>query len=317
MADNLSYENRIQIQTMHDNKRKVADIAKYVGCHRSTIYRELNRAKHNFGVYTHDFAHKNMQRSMTRLNRCGPTIAMINLIESKLVCEQWSPEQISNWMKKHNHGRVSHVWIYQHIARDKEAGGELANHLRRGPYSKEPREYRGHIKNRHSIETRPIIINDRIRLGDYEIDLIVGPKNKGAMLSVIDRVSRHTILEKLNSKSATEVAQAVIRALKPYRNLALTITSDNGTEFTQHEAIAEMLNIDYFFAHPYASYERGTVENLNGLVRQYIPKGTDFDTVSPEMVKQIEHKLNNRPRKILNFWTPNEFLEHNNVKRSA
>jgi IS30 family transposase len=151
-------------------------------------------------------------------------------------------------------------------------------------------------------------------LGDYEIDLIVGPKNRGAILSIIDRVSRKCLLEKLTGKTASEVATGVIAALLPYKSFIFTITSDNGTEFTHHEEIAKALGIQYYFANPYASYERGSIENLNGLVRQYIPKGTDFNLISPEEIKVIEEKLNNRPRKVLDYWTPNEFLRQNMMK---
>ena len=140
--------------------------------------------------------------------------------------------------------------------------------MRRGKYSFEPREYKGKIKNRTTIDQRPDTINNRERLGDFEVDLIIGPKNKGAILTVIDRLSRYCIIEKLSSKGSREVKHAVIEIFKNYNGKRYSITSDNGNEFMLHEVIAQDVNIDYYFAHPYASYERGNIENLNGLIRK-------------------------------------------------
>lgn len=143
-------------------------------------------------------------------------------------------------------------------------------------------------------------------MGDYEIDLIVGPKNKGAILTVVDRVSRECAIRKLANKSALEVELVVTQTIK---GEAHTITSDNGTEFTNHQNIAKELSIKYFFANPYASYERGSIENLNGLIRQYIPKGKEFDDIEQNELNIIENKLNNRPRKVLDFLSPVEYRE--------
>jgi transposase, IS30 family len=182
--------------------------------------------------------------------------------------------------------------------------------MRHGKYIKGHREYRGNIKNRISIENRPEAINQRTRLGDYEIDLVVGVKNRGAILTMIDRLSRRCILEKLPNKSSESVANIVIQSLKKHGSSPSSITSDNGTEFTLHQEISLELDIDYYFAHPYASYERGSIENLNGLIRQYIPKGTDFSDILNTDIKIIQEKLNNRPRKILDFLAPNEYTKN-------
>lgn len=246
-----------------------------------------------------------MVRELTR----GPSAGTIAIIEAKIINEQWSPEQISGWLKKNGLEGVSHTWIYTHIRKDKQAGGELADHLRHGNYSKEPREYKGHIKDRVTIEQRPVVVNERQRLGDLEIDLIVGVKNRGAILSIIDRKSRHCILEKLSGKTAVEVTEAIVLCLDSMSRNIFTMTSDNGAEFSDHKKIAKALGVQYYFAHPYASYERGSIENLNGLVRQYIPKGTDFNEITTDFVKAIESKLNNRPRKVLDYLTPCEYAE--------
>ena len=165
-----------------------------------------------------------------------------------------------------------------------------------------------------SYRNHPLQYNEVNRLlctphGDFGIDLIVDPKNKGAILTVIDRLSRYCIIEKLSSKGSKEVKHAVIEIFKNYNGKRYSITSDNGNEFMLHEVIAQDVNIDYYFAHPYASYQRGSIENLNGLIRQYIPKGKSFDDINQTYVKKIERKLNTRPRKVLKFLTPNEFSE--------
>ena len=146
MKRNLSHEDRVKIQMMLDNNIKIDEIAEYVGFHRSSIYRELNRFPGK--SYNHIKAHQHMKSSMTRPNTRVPTPKMIVVIESKLINEQWRPEQISHWMKKHDQGSVSHVWIYQYIHRDTLSGGELHNHLRHGHYDKTPKQYRGKIKDR-------------------------------------------------------------------------------------------------------------------------------------------------------------------------
>jgi len=316
MSKHLQKEERIKIQTLLDVGKSIADISVYLNRHRSTIYREMNRP----GVEAHDYSaelyhiqsRSNMIRTQEEFN---PEPETIKLIEEKIIQDQWSPEQISNWLKLRHHEKVSHTWIYQHIVKDRAEGGELSNHLRRGgSYQKGPIEYRGKIANRVPIELRPEIVTKRARLGDYEIDLIVGPKNKGSILTVIDRVSRECTIRKLANKSALELESIVSQAIK---GDAHTITSDNGTEFTNHQNIAKLLNIQYFFANPYASYERGSIENLNGLIRQYIPKGKGFEAIEQNELDLIENKLNNRPRKILAFLSPIEYRDNYNMVNSG
>lgn len=309
MSQHMSTEERIKMETLLDLGTSKKQIALYLGRHRSTIYRELNRPGIRDKRYNAEAYHKQARQNMGRKLEKSPSEEIIVFINKKIVDEQWSPEQISNWLKLYDHESVSHTWIYQHIAQDKIAGGELHNHMRHGNYSKGHKEYKGTIINRVSIESRPSIVNERDRLGDYEIDLIVGPKNKGAILSIIDRLSRECILEKLDDKTSLSACGKTIQSLLLREKKVHTITSDNGTEFTDHELVSKKLKIDYYFAHPYASYERGSIENLNGLVRQYIPKGTEFTNIDNTTLKEIQNKLNNRPRKILGFLTPIEYTK--------
>jgi len=314
MAGNLSLEDRIIIQAMRDNGHKVIEISNYLHRNKTTIYREMSKTKGSAGVYDAHFAHQLTSANMVRVAVRCPSTEIVNLIERKILNEQWSPEQISGWLKLEHNTSISHTWIYQYIDKDKRDGGELFNHMRHGQYSKGHREYHGKIPDRTSIEARPELVNQRSRIGDCEIDLIVGVKNQGAILSIIERVSRHCFLQKLENKKTETVVAAVIDGLKQLDCPVFTVTSDNGTEFTNHKTISEALDLKYYFAHPYASYERGSIENLNGLVRQYIPKGTDFSEIEGLGVKHIQDKLNSRPRKVLNYLTPNQYLVKFNNK---
>lgn len=308
MASNITIEERIKIKALHDEGYGVPKIAKYLKRHKTSIYRELSK-RNESGEYEYNYAQKLTSANMGRRGHHKVEEETIRFIEEKIINEQWSPEQISGWLKLKHEILISHTWIYQHVEKDKREGGELSNHMRRGKYSFEPREYRGKIKNRITIDERPEIINARKRLGDFEIDLIVGPKNKGAILTAVDRLSRRCIIEKLSGKGSKEIKTALLNAFNNYDGKKHSITSDNGSEFTLHQGISESLKISYYFAHPYASYERGSIENLNGLIRQYIPKGKNFDDIDTLFIKQIQEKLNTRPRKILNFLTPLEFSE--------
>ena len=200
--------------------------------------------------------------------------------------------------------------IYQFIEKNRLSGGDLHTHLRfyhtghrRAKYGA---KHKGMIKERVSISQRPEIVDEKIRLGDFEIDTIIGTNRKGAITTVVDRVSLLSIISIPTTKKANEVEAEITRILLPIKDKIQTITSDNGLEFSNHKNISQALDCDYYFCHPYSSWERGLNEYTNGLIRQYIPKGTSFENITPEYIKMIEDKLNNRPRKSLNWKTPNE-----------
>lgn len=186
---------------------------------------------------------------------------------------------------------------------------------RRHRYRKRIHKYckRGGWDTRRPISERPAIVETRSRLGDWEADTIIGRQQKGSILSLVERRSRFCLLEKLANRSPDTLADAACERLMPIKDKVLTITSDNGIEFTRHETIAERLDADFFFADPYSSWQRGTVENTNGLVRQYFPKKSAFDTVSDTDIEFVTDRLNNRPRKALGFRTPNEVFQNHFV----
>jgi len=160
------------------------------------------------------------------------------------------------------------------------------------------------IKNKVSIEDRPDIINNRMQFGDWEIDTIVGKNNKGAIVTIVERKTGFILIRKLVGKNAKELAKALVLLMLPFKLLVRSITADNGTEFAEHEYISEKLEADFYFAHPYSSWERGLSEYSNRLIRQYIPKKTDFNNVNHQYINEIQMKLNRRPRKKLKFKTP-------------
>jgi IS30 family transposase len=252
---------------------------------------------------------------MDRRKKATPRIqeATWALIESKLE-EDWSPEQISDWLKRNTEIQVSHERIYLHILADKRTGGDLYQHLRcqkkrRKRYGSYDR--RGKLSNRRSIEERPEIVDQRQRIGDWEVDTMIGKGHRQAIVTLTERKSRFSMLRKVEQRKAHLVSAAVIDLLQPVADRSHTITGDNGKEFAEHERIAQELEVSFFFAHPYAAWERGANENMNGLVRQYIPKNRDLSSVTDDELVQIMNKLNHRPRKCLDFKTPFEvFFEH-------
>jgi IS30 family transposase len=248
------------------------------------------------------------------------TEGLIDLINDKLRLK-WSPEQISGWLLVEQKISLSHERIYQHVWADKASGGDLYKYLRR-----EAKKYKargsngktasGQIKNRISIDDRPDIVDEKSRIGDWEIDTVIGRNHSGALVTIVERATMFTVSKRVKSKRAEEVTAATIALLRPFKALVHTITADNGKEFAYHEKISASLECDFYFAHPYHSWERGLNENTNGLLRQYFPKSTDFKKVSEKEVAQSVEQLNNRPRKTLAFKTP-AFLMQQEMAASA
>src|SRR5690606_2638364 len=176
---------------------------------------------------------------------------------------------------------------------------------------------RGHIKNRVSIDDRPSVVDDKSRVGDWEIDTVIGKGHSGALVTIVERRTKFTVSKQVDSKSAAAVTQATIALLKPYKDVVHSITADNGKEFAYHEKISKALSTDFYFAHPYSSWERGLNENTNGLLRQYFPKSTDFKTVTQAEVKRAVTRLNSRPRKSLGFKTPGQLMSDYRVALAA
>jgi IS30 family transposase len=281
------------------------EIAKTIGVHKSTISREVRRNKGQKGYrpkQAHQKVHERRGKSRKRIDACE--WEMID----QLITLDWSPEQISGYMRKQQLLQVSHEWVYQHIYQDKQTGGKLWKHLRcqkkrrkrYGSYEK-----RGQIPERVWIDERPAVVEQRSRIGDWEADTIISQGKQKAIVTLTERKSRMTLLKKVEDRTAETVKQAMIDLLRPFVDQTLTITCDNGKEFTEHRIIANTLNTKVYFAHPQAAWERGSNENANGLVRQYFPKGTNFNELTEYDVERVMLRLNHRPRKCLGFSSPN------------
>ena len=309
----LTQEQRYQIYALKKMGHNQTEIANCIGVNKSTISRELKR-NHGQRGYRPKQAH-NLAVSRQLKGRCHIRAKTWVLIESKIRLD-WSPEQISGWLLKHYHIQVSHEWIYQYILIDKQSGGKLYKHLRcqkkrRKRYGS--RDRRGKLPNRRSIEERPKLVDQRQRLGDWEVDTILGKGRRQAVLTLTERKSRFALLRKVDRRTAELVSNAVIDLLQPIADCSHTITADNGKEFAEHERIAQELGLDFFFAHPYAAWERGSNENMNGLVRQYIPKNRELTSVTEDELIQVMIKLNHRPRKCLDFKSPFEVFFEQSV----
>ena len=286
------------------------EIALAIGKHKSIVSRELQRNsdKRN-GNYNSLLAQRKHEERQALKPKAKRFTEAIQQYVNQSLQALYSPEQMVGIAKKRGVPCVSHERIYQYLWQDKRKGGKWHKHLRtKGKrYRKRgaSKDKRGIITGRTDISERPPIVEQRERVGDLEIDTIIGSNHKGAIVTINDRATGLLKMKKLNGKDAVELAEAVIAVLTPYKTHLHTITSDNGKEFAAHKIIADALQIDFFFAKPYHSWERGSNENLNGLIRQYIPKQTNFNTLTDDYIQWVEDELNNRPRKRLNFETPN------------
>lgn len=298
----LTYNQRYHIYTFMKAGFCQSEVAREIGVHKSTISRELKRNRGGRGYrpkQAQRFAMERQKKSKSRIKSED-----WKLVEA-LIIKEWSPEQISNFFRDNQIVPISHEWIYQYIYKDKRDGGNLWKHLR--CHKKRRKRYgsyekRGQIPNRKWIDDRPQIVEDRSRLGDWEADTIVGKGRKGAIVTLVDRKSRYLRMGLVGKRTKEAVKEMIISLLADFP--VHTITCDNGKEFTDHEGIANGLGAEVYFAHPYASWERGTNENTNGLIRQYIPKNTEFNKISNEDIQFVENRLNTRPRKCLSFKPP-------------
>ena len=304
----LTYNQRYHIYVLMKAGLCQTEIAETIGLHKSSISRELRRNQGRRG-YRPKQAH---QLAVARRDKAKSRITAEDweLIEG-LVGLDWSPEQISDYCREEQALKISHEWIYQYIYRDKSGGGSLWKHLRcrkkrrkrYGSYEK-----RGQIPNRTLIDERPQVVMERSRLGDWEADTIIGKGKKGAIVTLVDHKSRYLRMGMVNQRTKEAVKEMIISLLAGYP--VYTITCDNGKEFADHEEIARVLDTEVCFAHPYSSWERGTNENTNGLIRQYIPKNTNFSELGTEDILFAENRLNTRPRKCLSFNSPMVFLNN-------
>ena len=303
----LTLEKRYGIYSLLKTGQTQSKIAEVIGVHKSTMSRELKRNREGRGYrpkQANAFAQERRRHNVHFRIDSGTWVFI-----ERLICKEWSPEQISGWMKKNMKISVSHEWIYQYVLKDKLAGGSLYLHLRCQKKRKKrygSNDRRGNLKNRVSIDERPDVVDARSRIGDWETDTIIGKAHKQAIVSLTERKSGLALIYKVDRRTKENTEGAIKRLLGSISKQVHTITSDNGKEFGNHEKIAKGLKCDFYFAHPYSSWERGTNENTNGLIRQYFHKSRDFRTITDKELIHTMKRLNNRPRKRLGYKTPNQ-----------
>ena len=313
MADgyhHLTYGSRCQIYALKKSGLSIRGVARALEVSASTVSRELHRNGGRRG-----YRMKQAQRfseSRRRFASSRPrklTEALWGRIEGKL-CLQWSPQQIAGRLRLQGGASVGKTWIYRQVWKDRSNGGTLYRNLRRRGKKANRRGRcgagRGVIPGRVDIVERPAVVESKRRVGDWELDTIIGARHRGALVSMVDRCLKFTFLRGVERKTSSAVGGAVLACLRPVSALAHTLTADNGKEFSGHREVAAGLSAGFYFATPYHSWERGLNEHTNGLVRQYFPKATDFTGVGEARVRQVQDLLNGRPRRALGYRTPAE-----------
>lgn len=308
----LNREQRYEIGAYLASGMKQKFIAEKLHVSVSTISREKKRNSTKIGTYNAQKAQEltNERKERFCKNRRF-TSTVKTFVEEKIRQEQWSPQQIVGYCKKEGITMVSVERIYQHIREDKSKGGSLYKHMRhqlkhrkKGLHKKQCK-----VEDKRSIEERPAIVDQNTEFGHWEIDLIVGAGNKGAILTLVERKTKMLFIKKLpQGKKAKPLANMVVEIMLPYKNCIKTITSDNGKEFSEFKIIEKKLNLTFYFSHAYSSWERGLSEHSNRNVRQYIPKNTDFREITDNDIKLIQYKINNRPREVLGFEKPKDLF---------
>ncbi len=316
----LSFTERVTIQTLLEENKNRSYIAKKLNRARSTIKRELDKwirvptDKYNARLAHFDAVSDNNTKRKDRKINIYPKL---KIYVFKGLLNGWSPEQIANAIKLDYPNdpfmRISYEAIYQYIYEYPQGKLNLklikllVRHKARRKEVIKGSKRRGKIKDTISIDNRPSFINQRIRVGDFEGDLIIGKGQKSAIATLVDRKSRYTLIVKVINRKSNTVVNAMANAvLELPAEKRKTMTYDNGTEMAEHKLFTKLTNMIVYFAHPYSSWERGTNENTNGLIRRYFPKKTDFNNITEKKLKEVQYLLNTRPRKALDYKTPKQ-----------
>lgn len=309
----LTLGQRYKIENYREQGNSFQEIADYLGKNKSVIWREINRnSDGRNGVYKAELAQRKTEQRHKGKAKRKDFSAEVETNVLHYLKEDFSPEQIVGRASKEGKAMVSIERIYQYIWQNKKQGGGLYKHLRTKGKKYQKRRHtkgrRGIIKDRVDIGQRPDIVEAKERFGDLEIDLVIGKGHHQALLTINDRATGILFMDKVESKEAVVVEEKTKELLEEWKPLIQTITSDNGKEFANHKNIADALGINFYFAEPYHSWQRGANENLNGLVRQYFPKKMSFENITKEQINDVVNKINNRPRKRFGFETPIEIL---------
>ena len=307
MYTQVTQDERYTIKVLQKQGYSQSAIAGELGRHRSTISRELRRnGQTGTGRYYGNIAHEQAVARRRRARR-GPQFSAEDWAKvCSLIQKDWSPEQVSLVLKARGILEMSHETIYRYIWRDKRCGGDLHTHLRQRSKQRRKRyrtnDSRGVLKGKRGLDERPKAADERTRKGHFEVDLVHGAGSRECILTLVDRKTRYLIIRKLKDKSMKDAGNAMVTAIRKYG--IRTITADNGTEFHDYKRVERLTGVTFYFAAPYHSWERGTSENTNGLIRQYLPKKMSLSGLTQRACNSVARRLNTRPRKILSLRTP-------------
>ena len=307
----LTPGERYMLAALRKQGLNQSQVASALGRHRSTISREVRRNSSRLGGHyrpskAQERTNGRRSRSRRNLRFTGQDFAQVD----ELLCRQWSPAQVAGHLGRLGQLTISHETIYRHVWRDKREGGLLYTHLR-GARKRRRKRYgsydsRGRLTGKRPISERPASVEARRQVGHWEIDTVMGTGSKDCIVSLVERKSGLLLIGKLGDRTTESLNRRVIHLVKGHRGPFETITADNGTEFHDYRRIEGRTHATFYFARPYHSWERGSNENANGLIRQYLPKGTSMSGLSQHQCNAIAKKLNTRPRKRLDFRTPLE-----------
>jgi len=310
MYSQITLDERYTLSLLRHLGYRPAEIARTLGRHRSTIGREVRRNSRADGGYRPTVAHgrAGARRSRSRRNQRFRPAAFA--LVHRYLKRKWSPEQIADCLRRIHQLPMSHETIYRHIWADKRRGGVLHTYLRGAPKQRRKRygryDSRGRLAGKRPISERPAHVETRLEGGHWEVDTVLGAGDHHCVLSLVERRTGYLVLGKLAARSTREVTRRAIRLIRRERQPVRTITADNGTEFHDYAAIERATGTTIYFATPHHAWERGTNENTNGLVRQYLPKGRSMIALTQRACDAIARQLNTRPRKRLGFRTPEE-----------
>jgi IS30 family transposase len=307
----LTSEERYMLARLRRQGLNQSEIARCLGRHRSTVCRELRRnSTRADGRYRASTAQErtNGRRSRSRRNSRF-SAADFSLVEG-LLCRQWSPEQVAGRLRREGRLLISHETIYRHVWRDKKQGGLLYTHLR-GARKRRRKRYgaydsRGRLAGKRMIAERPEEVESRGRVGHWEADTVAGAGTKDCVFTLVERKTGLVLVGKLADRTARSLSRRAVSLIRRHQGRFETVTADNGTEFHDYERVERLTGATFYFAWPYHSWERGSNENANGLIRQYLPKGSSMAGLTQHRCNAVARKLNTRPRKRLGFRTPLE-----------
>ncbi|HEY0079886.1 MAG TPA: IS30 family transposase [Pyrinomonadaceae bacterium] len=307
----LSPEERYMLAALRRQGLNQAEIARTLGRHRSTVCREVRRnSTRADGHYRAFTAQERTQGRRSRSRRNSRFSAEDFALIDELLRRQWSPEQVAGHLARSGLLSVSHETIYRHVWRDKREGGALYTHLRGARKTRRKRygayDSRGRLAGKRMISERPAEVETRDRVGHWEADTVMGAGSRDCVVTLVERKTGLLLIGKLADRTAGSLSRRAVSLMRGHGGRFETVTTDNGTEFHDYKRIEGLTGAAFYFARPYHSWERGSNENANGLIRQYLPKGASMAGLSQQQCNAIARKLNTRPRKRLGFKTPLE-----------